>query len=68
MATTKTTAPWNLGYMDGFAGARPADQRSDWDSDQRRAYLDAYQEGVEYRTAVLHDARLKVQQRIRNNT
>lgn len=48
MATTKLTAPWNEGYLDGFRQRRVSDQRLCWDEDQRRAYLDGYQEGTGY--------------------
>jgi hypothetical protein len=67
MATTKLTAPWNLGYLDGYRNARPADQRSDWDGGQRRAYWDGYQEGSTYRAKVERDGLNAVQQRIRDN-
>lgn len=67
MATTKLTAPWNLGYLDGYNGARPGDQRADWDAEQRRAYLNGYQEGADYRAKVERDGRDAVQRRIRDN-
>jgi hypothetical protein len=67
MASTKLTAPWNLGYHDGYRGMRPADQRADWDAEQRHAYLGAYQEGADYRAKVERDGLNAVQQRIRDN-